>query len=65
MISKPDGFKSPDLNTIYTNTSTNLLVKMKFMSFIACSSVRHVIKPKIASGQEYSSGFDITWLLKS
>ena len=34
MISQPVGFKSPDLNIMCTNTSTYLVVKMKFISFI-------------------------------
>ena len=63
MISKPVGFKSPDLNIMCTNISTYMVVKMKFISFVVfgCGKILwRGVRPKVASGQKYSSGFDIT-----
>ena len=60
MISKPVGFKSPDLNIM---CSTYVVVKMKSISFIVLECGRIIqrgVRPKVASGQKYSCGFDIT-----
>ena len=48
------------------NTSTCLAVKMKFVPQIVleCGKILYRgVKPKTASGQKYSSGFDVTGLI--
>ena len=68
MISQPVRFKSPDLNIMCTNTSTYLVVKLKFIPFIVLECGRILwrgVRPKVASGQKYSSGFDVIGIMWS
>ena len=56
-----------DLNIVCTNISTYLVVKVKFISFVVleCSKISlRGVRPKVASGQKYSSGFDVTDLMR-
>ena len=63
MISQPVGFESPDLNIMCTITSIYLVMRMKFISFIVLECGRILyggVRPKVASGQKYFSGIDVT-----